>query len=170
MHDWCVQTPERENSKQPGELKEFVHFVPSQLKGNPCTLHSLYVHTYSPCFYRLADHLSSTHQMVGYSWQHLRKEILRIAKETELDTEELQLIAMIPKKVKVFTQSSIDIRYLDPEKDQTNEELLLPTPLWCKDIVVTDNVVLAKYFGGLHGLIVNLNEIFETDIFYDCNV
>ena len=104
--------------------------------------------------------------MAGYQWEHLRKEILRISKETSLDYEEQQLIAMTPKRVEKFTGSSIDIEYLDPEKDQTNEELLLPTPSWCKNITVTES----KYFGGVNGLQVDLNEVFDTDILYDCNV
>ena len=71
---------------------------------------------------------------------------------------------MAPKMVEEFTGYSIDI---DPEKDRTSEELLLPTPYWCKDITVTENVVLA---GGFNRLQVDLNGNFDADIFYDCNV
>ena len=73
--------------------------------------------------YRLAEHLSTTHNLHGYTWRNLRMEILRIASEAELDSDEQDLLVMVPQKVPYFDGTSIDISYLNIEKDdQTNEE------------------------------------------------
>ena len=99
--------------------------------------------------------MSGTHAMGGFTWERLRKEILRIAREDKIDEEELLLISSIPYKMPSFTGDTISIEYLNNECDQTNDELLLPMPEWCKDVNADiDLDKISYYFGNIDGLTV----------------
>ena len=95
-----------------------------------------YPHCKGSSYDRLADHLSSVHNLKGEEWKPLRHRLLNMAHTedwNDLYKEEEEMLDLLPRKAEDFKGETISIDYLKEDTDQTAEQLALPLPKWANE-------------------------------------